>query len=221
MRIGLLGGTFNPIHNGHLQIAQEVQKKLNLDSILFIPSNIPPHKADENIPSPQHRLEMTRLALQEIPHFKPCDIEIRRPGKSYTIQTISELRSLYPSDSLFFIIGMDAFYEIPTWKEADRLLTLCHFVIVSRPGHPFSRYSDFGPLRGIDPTALASLDRQERSLYTFSIGPDAALHFVTVAPNFISASEIRKKISAQKEAKNLLPEPVESYIIKNNLYRKQ
>lgn len=219
MRIGLLGGTFNPIHNGHLQIAREVYKKLRLDSVLFIPSGAPPHKPDEEIPSAEHRLEMTRLAVQNLPSFKVSDIEVKRPGKSYSIQTISDLKSLHPSDTLFFMIGMDAFYEIPTWKEAERLLTLCHFVIVSRPGHPFSRTPDFGPLRGVDRSALAALDRQERDLYTFPVTDDAAIHFMITTPSPISASAIRQKIAAGQRVKNLLPEPVESYIIENNLYK--
>lgn len=219
MRIGLLGGTFNPIHNGHLQIAREVDQKLHLDSILFIPSGAPPHKPDEKIPAAGHRLAMARLALHDFPRFSVSDIEVKRPGKSYSIQTIADLKALHPSDSLFFIIGMDAFYDLPTWKEAGRLLTLCHFVVVSRPGHPFSRIPDFAPLRGIDPAPLAALDRRERDLYTFPVAPGAAIHFMTTTPSPLSASAIRKQIAAGKVAKNLLPEPVESYIIKNNLYQ--
>lgn len=218
MRIGLLGGTFNPIHNGHLQIAQEVHKKLNLDSVLFIPSGAPPHKPDDKIPSAADRLEMTRLALLDHPDFKLSDIEAKRPGKSYSIQTLSELKSLHPSDSFFFIIGMDAFHDIPTWKEAERLLTLTHFVVVSRPGHPFSHTPDFGPLRGIDRAELTALDRGEKDLYTFAVSPETALHFMRTTPIPISASAIRKEIAANKKAKNFLPAPVESYIIKKNLY---
>lgn len=218
MRIGLLGGTFNPIHNGHLQIAQEVHQKLDLDSVLFIPSGSPPHKPDQKIPSAADRLEMIRLALLDYPDFKLSDIEARRPGKSYSIQTVSELKSLHPSDSFFFIIGMDAFSEIPTWKEAEHLLTLTHFAIVSRPGHPFSRTPDFGPLRTIDRTQLAALDRGEKERYTFPISAETALHFMRTAPIPISASAIRKEIAANNKAKNFLPASVESYIIKKNLY---
>ena len=218
MRIGLLGGTFNPIHNGHLQIAQEVWKRLHLDSVLFIPAGAPPHKPDEKIPSAAHRLEMTRLALRDHPHFKPSDIEVTRPGRSYSIETISQLRSLHPSDALFFIMGMDAFYDLPTWKEAERLLTLSNFVVVSRPGHSFSRYPRFDPLHGIDPAAMGALDRHERDFYTLPVTPETSLYFITISPSPLSASAIRKEIAAGKRPKNLLPEPVESYIIKNNLY---
>lgn len=218
MRIGLFGGTFNPIHNGHLQIAEEVHEKLNLDRVIFIPSGIPPHK-DQKIPSAAHRLEMARLAILDKPHFQLCDIEVTRPGKSYSVDTVSRLKSLYPSDSLFFIIGMDAFHEIPTWREADRLITLCNFAVVSRPGHPFSRYPKFGPLREIDPAPLIELDRHERNLFILPASPETAFYFVDIPPSPVSASEIRKEGIAQKPAKKLLPEPVESYIIKNNLYK--
>ncbi|HLG23174.1 MAG TPA: nicotinate-nucleotide adenylyltransferase [Candidatus Manganitrophaceae bacterium] len=219
MRIGLLGGTFNPIHNGHLQIAEEVQKKLSLDRLLFIPSGDPPHKKREQIPSAEHRLEMTRLALFPYPHFEVCDIEVKRPGKSYSIQTVTELKRLYPSEKLFFIIGTDAFFDLPTWREAERLLTLCDFAILSRPGHPFSRLPDLPLLRSIDRNALMELDRGGESVYTFRIGPEASLHFIRIAPIAVSASEIRKRLKKREETKNLLPESVSSYIIKNKLYQ--
>lgn len=218
-RIGLFGGTFNPIHFGHLDVAENVLEKLRLDQVLFIPAGDPPHKAEEKMPSAEHRLEMTRLALIGRPRFDLSDLEIRRSGKSYSIQTVSELKKRHPQDPLFFIIGMDAFFYLPTWKEAERLLTLCHFVVVSRPGASFSKVPRFGPLKGVDSEQLEKLDRGEIDLYQLPTGPETSVYFLSIPPTQISASEIRMKVASQKEAKNLLPESVESYIIKNKLYR--
>ena len=218
MRIGLLGGTFNPIHSGHLHIAEAVQKKLHLDRILFIPSGNPPHKKEQAIPPAEHRLEMTRLALLNRPDFELCDIEVKRPGKSYSVETVAELKRRYPNDRLFFIIGTDAFCDLPTWREPERLLTLCDFVVVSRPGHPFSSPPSLPSLQNIDPRTLQELDRREGGIATFPITPQTAIHFVSIPPSPTSASEIRKQLAAGKEMKNLLPEPVASYIIKNKLY---
>lgn len=218
MRIGLLGGTFNPIHTGHLYIAEAVQEKLHLDRILFIPSGNPPHKKEEEIPPAKHRLEMTRLALLGRPGFELCDIEVRRPGKSYSVETVSELQRRYPNDRLFFIIGTDAFFDLPAWKEPERLLSLCDFVVVARPGHPFSQLPNLGPLRGIDPAPLRELDRRKEEMVTLPIASRSAIHFISIPPSPISASQIRKELAAGKKMKNLLPEPVASYIIKNKLY---
>lgn len=217
MRIGLLGGTFNPIHYGHLYIAEAVQKKLGLDRILFIPSGKPPHKKQE-IPPPEHRLEMTRLALLSHPNFDLSDIEVRRPGKSYSVETVAALKRLYPNDQLFFIIGTDAFLDLPSWREPERLLSLCDFVVVSRPGHPFSRLPDLSPLKNIDPAELQGLDLKKEGIVRFPITSETFIYFISLPPSPISASEIRKKLAAGGEMKNLLPEPVASYIIRNKLY---
>jgi nicotinate-nucleotide adenylyltransferase len=221
MRIGLLGGTFNPIHNGHLYVAEMVREKLHLDRILFIPSGSPPHKKEEEIPPAAHRLEMTRLALLGYPHFDLCEIEIKRPGKSYSVETVSELKRLYPDDRLFFIIGTDAFFDLPTWRAPERLLSLCDFVVVTRPGHPFSRLPELGPLQKIkkvDLKPLLELDRRGEGSVTIPLTSETSIHFVSIPPSPISASEIRKRFATGRGTKNLLPEPVVSYIIKNKLY---
>ena len=216
MRIGLLGGTFNPIHHGHLSVAEAVQKKLHLDRILFIPSGNPPHKK-EAIPPAEHRLEMTRLALLNHSDFELCHIEVKRPGKSYSVETISELKHRRPDDRLFFIIGTDAFSDLPTWREPERLLSLCDFVVVSRPHHPFSALPDIGPFRKTNLPILHELD-QKQGMATLPLTAKTSIHFVSIPPNPISASEIRRRLAAGKETKNLLPEPVASYIIKNKIY---
>src|SRR5579884_1201978 len=218
MRIGLLGGTFNPIHNGHLYIAEAVQKKLNLDRILFIPSGRPPHKKEQEIPPAEHRLEMTRLALLNYPEFELCDIEVKRPGKSYSVETVSELTRRNPNDRLFFIIGADAFLDLPTWTEPERLLSLCDFIVISRTGHPFSQLLTLPFFQNVDPVPLLELDPREEGVDAIPITSHTSIHLVSIPPSPISASDIRKQLSVGRVSKNLLPEAVESYIISNKLY---
>ncbi len=132
MRIGLLGGTFDPIHNGHLQIAERVFARMKLNLIFFIPTGKSPHKQNLNIASKKHRCKMIRLALEDKPRFTLCDIEIKSHRISYTVDTISALKRLHPDDRFFFIIGIDAFLKLSEWKDPERLLSLCPFVIVPR-----------------------------------------------------------------------------------------
>jgi nicotinate-nucleotide adenylyltransferase len=220
MRIGLLGGTFNPIHNCHLQIAQEIQERFPLDRILFIPSGIPPHKVESDIPSGAHRLEMTRLALLPYPRFKLSDIEVRRSGPSYSVDT---LRALLPmlEGEVYFILGVDAFLGIETWKEHDRLLAFCHFIVVSRPEHPFSSLRQIPLIGPVDPVPLKKIDTGEIDRYTIippSIFGTKTLTFLKVRPCLMSATDVRKRLQEGTALKNFLPEAVRSYIMKNNLY---
>ncbi len=217
-RIGLLGGTFNPIHCGHLQVAQIIQKKLKLHRVLFIPTGTAPHKKAIASPSKTDRLKMVRLALKSHPDFKPSDIEIKRPGISYTIDTVMRLKQRHPQDTFFFIIGTDAFSHLPKWKAPEQLLRLCHFVIVPRPGHPFLPLPTLPGLDRIDTTALTQLSLGKRSRYTFS-GKQNKLYFFSIPTTPIAASDIRKRINSGKDVATLLPPPVLSYIMRKGLYR--
>jgi nicotinate-nucleotide adenylyltransferase len=220
MRIGLLGGTFNPVHNCHLQVAQEIQEHFPLDQILFIPSGVPPHKVEPEIPSGAHRLEMTRLALLSYPRFKVSDVEVRRRGPSYSVDTLQILLPRLEGEA-FFILGVDAFLGIETWKEPERLLTLCHFIVVSRPEHPFSSLGQIPLIGPIDPAPLKKIDTGEIDRYTLtpsSITGSKNLTFFKIRPCLMSATDIRKRLREGGELKNLLPEAVQSYIMKNNLY---
>lgn len=211
MRIGILGGTFNPIHNCHLAVAEETLKKMSLDLIFFIPSGKPPHKEEKEIIDPRDRHEMVILATKENPRFKALDLEISRPGKSYSVETIGEVKSIYEEGNvLFFIIGIDAFLEIATWKDAELLLSLCNFVIISRPGFSFSDVNRVPFLRGIK--GRASDGSQ------VSIVPNYSIYFLAVSPCYISSTELRKRLMKGEPVTGLLPQAVESYIIKKKLY---
>lgn len=212
--IGLLGGTFNPIHNGHLYIAKAVQRHFGLDRILFIPSADPPHKQGSNLPSAHHRAEMVRLAIADDPDFDLCDIELTRQGHSYSIETVEALGQTFP-DPLFFMIGMDAFREIATWKDPKRLLTLCHFVVVSRADFPFEEAASIPLLSGLDRAPLKEMDAGTRVSYSHPVAPGAVLHFLSLPPMPVSASHIRQNLAASSAC---LPAAVASYILRHGLY---
>jgi nicotinate-nucleotide adenylyltransferase len=218
-RIGLLGGTFNPIHNGHIHIANTVSKRLSLTEVLFIPTGHPPHKDPTQILSAKDRVRMLELALLPYPHFLLCDEEILREGISYTIDTIQALKKKYPDTRLFFIVGVDAFAQIKTWKNPDKILQLCDFAVISRPGFPFSKLPNFGPLAKLDRMRLDELDTGKATIYDFSLGVRTKCHFLNIPHSEISASDIRRRLSSGNPLKNLLPHPVHSYIIKGNLYK--
>lgn len=159
MRLGLYGGAFNPIHRCHLVVAEAANTRLGLDRVLFIPTGDPPHKPPSEFTPAAHRLEMVRLAIAPHPHFQVSDIETRRPAKSYTIDTVRELRTIHPAGTRFtFIVGLDAFTDIASWREPERLLELCEFAVVSRPGFLFKSLESLPILGILDAAALARLD---------------------------------------------------------------
>ena len=136
MKIGILGGTFNPIHIGHLILAEEVKDRLKLDKIIFVPTNIPPHKQSSDIISAKERYKMIRLAIKTNKDFSVSDIEIKRGGISYTIQTIQEFKRIYPKDQLYFITGSDLLKYLDEWKDLNQILEMVNFVVATRPGYP-------------------------------------------------------------------------------------
>lgn len=135
-RIGLLGGTFNPVHLGHLVLAEEVRDRLRLDEVWFIPVAEPPLKSDPDLAPAADRLRMVEMAIASQPAFRALDIEIRRGGKSYTIDTLRALDEEYRHTEWHFIVGSDAAAQMPSWKDVPALQQLCEFVVVARPGHP-------------------------------------------------------------------------------------
>jgi nicotinate-nucleotide adenylyltransferase len=220
MRLGLLGGSFNPIHFGHLSIARRACEHLGLSEVLFIPTGDPPHKRDETLAPAQDRYEMVRLAIGDDPCFRISNIEIGRKGKSYTIDTVQALQDLYGAGvDLYFLIGLDAFLELATWKEPHALLRACHFVVISRPGKSFRSLETLSLLPRLDPQSLAELDEGTKTRLEIALPSSPGIVCLALPPCSISASDIRQRIRDRMPLANLLPVTVESYILRRQLYR--
>jgi len=204
-RIGLFGGTFNPVHSGHLKAAEIVQKRFLLDKILFIPSYIPPHKDTAEIASPSHRLKMVEIALRGFSHFIPCSIEIDAEEKSYSIITINRIKKLYPKSWIFFILGIDAFLEVDTWKDYEQLLEQCFFVVISRPGYILDEAKK--TLEGKNREKMCMLSKSE------SVKDEMLLSFriflLPIDALDIASTEIRGIIKRGDSIKDMVSEGVE------------
>jgi len=220
-RLGLLGGSFNPIHNGHVTIACQVLDMLGLDRIVFIPTGDPPHKQESLLAAATDRLEMVRLAIAGTPFFEVSDVEVQREGKSYSIDTVRELqRQNGPSSELFFIIGLDAFLDFSSWREPQALLNACRFVVVPRPGHSFRSLTRLSILpTTLDSTALARLDSGQLARMDIPISTGSNVICLSLPLCSISSSDIRLRIRSGATLANLLPPPVESYILHHSLYQ--
>lgn len=219
MRLGLLGGSFNPIHDGHLAIAAQTRDALHLDRILFIPTGDPPHKAPGSLAPATHRAAMVRLAIEGKPSFELSDIELQRTGTSYSIDTVRALRGqMGPATALFFLIGLDAFLDLPSWKEADTLLRACHFIVISRPRVTFERLAAMPLFPPVDRDRLRALDNGLAHHCSVPIPGGGELTLLRLPPCEISASEIRQRIREGRSLANVLPPSVESYIIQHDLY---
>jgi nicotinate-nucleotide adenylyltransferase len=213
MKIGLFGGTFDPIHWGHLRSAEEVSESYNLDRVFFIPASVPPHKRGQTTTPARDRLQMVRLAVARNPRFGVSTAEISRPGISYSIDTIRAFAARKrPSDSLYFIIGLDAFREIGTWKDFSDIFPLCNFIVTSRPG---SKEND--PLKGagVAVKKLFCYDFKQKS-YRHRSG--TGIFFIELTDIAISASEIRGLVKQGKSIRYLVPSVVEQYIKRRRLY---
>ena len=212
-RIGLFGGTFNPIHLGHLRGAEEIWEAFRLEEIIFIPSSIPPHKVTEKVIEAKHRLEMVRLATATNPHFSTSDLELSRHGKSYSIDTIHFFRDSL-QEAPFFILGGDAFVEIETWKEFENLFTLCHFIVMVRPGSQKNNSSSSLP-KALIPNFR--YDPGERAWVHLS---GHELYFREISFLDISSTKVRELIEKGESVRYLVPAEVEAYLQKHGLYRK-
>lgn len=213
MRLGLFGGTFNPIHFGHLRAAEEIREALCLDRLLFIPAALPPHKASHHMVPFATRLEMTRLAVADETGFEVSDVEGRRPEKSYSIDTLCLFRQeLSPDTDLFFILGLDAFLEIDTWKDFRQLFRLCHFVVLDRPGY------DRGQLERVLTTRVHPDCRYDAEAGTYLHPAGSRIHFHPITLLEISSTAIRTAVSQGRSIRFLLPEAVRRYILLNKLY---
>ena len=198
MKIGLMGGTFNPIHLGHLIISEYIRLSLPLDKIIFIPSGNPPHKDFDEIISVEHRYKMAVLATNSNPHFQISLSEINRKGFSYTIDTIREFKEKLPGDELYFIIGADSLNELTSWKDYKQLFKITNFIAIGRPGLT-------------DEYNLCKIV-ELKSLY------DANIQYINGPLIEISSTDIRERISKNLSIKYLVQETVEDYIELNKLY---
>ena len=200
VKLGVLGGTFDPIHLGHIAAAEAAQQALSLDSILVIPSRIPPHRATPATAAPQDRLAMAQLAAAARPGWSVSSIEIDREGKSYTYDTLVALGR--PSTQMFFITGADAFAEIASWSRYPAVLDLANFVVVSRPG-----------------ITLDSLRERVPSAFAHRSSSDTRVILVEAHTPDISSTEIRRRVRAGESLSGLVPERVADYISARGLYR--
>ena len=214
VRIGILGGTFDPIHLGHLRSAEEICQYLDLERVYLIPSASPPHKTKEPVISFKHRLAMTRLASDSSPLLETMDLEGRRAGHSYSIETLREFHRIFrPDPDLFFILGMDAFLEIRTWKEYKYLFDYAHFVIITRAG--FQSHDLMSVLSGLD----VGIKRQEDESDLFVAPSGKTVMLIRTAIMDISSTRIREMVKEDRSIRFLVPGSVRTYIAKKGLYR--
>jgi nicotinate-nucleotide adenylyltransferase len=213
-RAGLLGGTFDPIHVGHLDVAEAARRALGLDEVRLIPARVPPHRAAGAQAAAEDRLAMVRLAIQGYPHLIASDLELRAPGPSYTASTLRELgRQGWRPTQLFFIAGADAFAEIATWRDYPVLLDLAHFAVVSRPGVPAAslpgRLPALAP-RMVEPGAVGDARAAGE-------GP-TAIFLIHAATRDVSSTQIRDRVEAGASLADLVPPRVADYIRRHGLY---
>lgn len=220
MKIGIMGGTFNPIHNAHLYIAEEARGALGLDEVVFVPAAVPPHKEVEYHTNEKHRLKMVELAVESNPYFKVSDIELTLPRPSYSVKTVETFQEKYGKKAeLFFITGMDSFLEIDTWHAVDRLIGMCDFVTTFRPRTDYEVLTRHKFLHDIDVVMLEMLQQNMKEVGKMEMVSGRYLWLVSSLGMDISSTEIRRRVKARHSVKYLLPEPVESYIIQNGLYK--
>lgn len=199
-KIGIFGGTFNPIHIGHLIVAEAVRESFGLDRILFVPSGVPPHKSYEEVTVAEHRYAMVECAVRSNPYFEASRIEVDRAGFTYTVDTLNSLRGLYgKAAEIYFIIGADVVNELTTWKDFRKVFGLCRFIAVGRPG--------------CDAASAESGIKRLKERYNISVE-------TVEAPLIdISSTSIREYVKSRRSIKYLVPECVEEYIHINELYR--
>ena len=214
MRWGLLGGTFDPIHFGHLRGAEEMLNIFNLNRIIFIPSSRPPHKLTAEITSFYHREQMIRMAIEGNVSFSFSDVENLKTGKSYSVETVEYILNKYMEDlELYFILGQDAFQAITTWKDWEKLLLLCNFAVMTRPGYEQKE------LNSIFPSEFAARFAYDPAIYGFKGPTGHVIYFRHVTFLDISSSRIREMVKTGQSARYLIPDSVRHYIDKNGLYK--
>lgn len=220
MHIGIFGGTFNPIHCCHLRIAEQIQTEMKLDQVIFIPTGDPPHKKTTSLAPASHRLAMVKLALEGYPAFIASNVEVQSSRISYSFDTVTLLKKKYPSETEWsFIIGLDAFVDFPTWKQASGLLTLCHFIVCSRPGTLFRSLASTTCLPTLPQVELDAMDSGQSHRMDVEMPKGKTLTLLSLPPCEASASTIRHELSEGRSVSRWLPVSVESYIMNHRLYQ--
>lgn len=200
-----MGGTFNPIHYGHLVTAEEARIQFNLDRVLFIPTGDPPHKEGQKITNAQQRYLMTVMATGSNPYFYVSRTEIDRPQPSYTMDTVKDLHKVYKDSQIFFITGTDAVLDILTWKNPAEILNLCIFIAATRPGYELDKLNNIKK-RLEDELGIADINEK--------------IHIIKIPALAISSTDIRNRVRTGKPIRYLLPEGVANHIYKMNFYKK-
>ncbi|MFY9324744.1 MAG: nicotinate-nucleotide adenylyltransferase [Syntrophomonadaceae bacterium] len=198
-RLGIIGGTFDPVHYGHLVAAQYAAYGFHLDRVIFMPAAKPPHKNAEGVLDARHRVAMVELAIADNPAFEMSTLEVERSGVSYTIDTIEILQQTYPGAEIYFIMGMDSIYILDTWKDIERLVLMCRFIVVTRPAYELKRS---------DPAFQA-------------VPPEfwRRVGFLEIPAMDISSTDLRTRVRQGKPIRYLLPPAVENYIYNHSLYQ--
>jgi nicotinate-nucleotide adenylyltransferase len=213
--LGLFGGTFDPIHLGHLRAAAEVRRRARLDRILFIPSSIPPHKAALGAAPAADRLRMVEIAVRRRAGFEASPIEVEARGKSYSILTLRRVRRLRPEARVFFIVGVDAFLDIGTWREYRKVLAECFFIVIGRPGFDLDRARDVlgGRLR----PSVGTLE--EAGGLAGPVPPRVRVILTPIRALDVSSTAVRDRARRGLSLEGLVPRPVAAYIRAHQLYR--
>lgn len=199
-KIGISGGTFDPIHNGHLILTEMVREQYDLERVVFIPSGTPPHKPISGVTDAEHRFRMVECAVSTNPYFTASHIEIDRKGYTYTIDTLKHLKQIYGDETkLFFITGADVIWDLTAWRRFDEIFGMCEFVTALRPGYKKEVF--------------------EKEIEYLRDKYSARIHLAEIPLIQISSTAIREKVRNNNSIKYLVPECVESYIIENGLYK--
>lgn len=198
-KIGILGGTFNPIHYGHLIIAESVRENYRLDRVLFMPTGLPPHKQDSEVTGAEHRFEMVQCAIRSNEYFEASRIEIDRAGFTYTIDTLISLKDVYGKDTtIYFITGADVIPELVTWKDCSRVFGMCEFIALLRPGYERKAFVD--------------------EIDSLKSGYGAVINITEAPMADISSTDIRERIRKGRSVRYLVPPCVEEYIYDHKLF---
>ena len=219
-KIGILGGTFDPVHNGHLGLVAEIQEALHLDRILLVPVHHSLHKQGQFTASFEHRMDMLRLAVGSAPDLEISEVEIKRGETSYTIDTLCALETQYPNKEFNLILGTDTFEDFHSWKNATAIAAKCNLIVGKRPGFAGKSPEQFSKDLFGNGTNTYLPEHQEEKIRIFRhTALKRSLTFIELVPRNISSREIRRKIYNHESPKNMLPPEVEHYIMSHRLYQ--